>query len=66
MNLHIVFQEIFNSPPTQPQTFSDVPQRQAGSLAPGVPIGNTSVSIGEPANTLGGGLPGGAPGQLPG
>lgn len=59
-------EEIFNSPPTQPQTFSDVPQRQAGSLAPGVPIGNTSVSIGEPANTLGGGLPGGAPGQLPG
>ncbi|CAI2355758.1 unnamed protein product [Caenorhabditis sp. 36 PRJEB53466] len=58
-------EEIFNAaPPNQPVSFSDVPQRQAGSLAPGAPIGNTGVSIGEPS-TIGTQLPGiGAPGQI--
>ncbi|UMM44172.1 hypothetical protein L5515_019381 [Caenorhabditis briggsae] len=53
-------EEIFNSPPTA-QTASTFggdspPQRQAGSLAPGPPLGSSGVSIGEPSSTIAGAM----------
>uniref|UniRef100_A0A8R1DNM3 Protein argonaute-1 n=3 Tax=Caenorhabditis japonica TaxID=281687 RepID=A0A8R1DNM3_CAEJA len=58
-------EEIFNAAP--PLQLSNVPQRQAGSLAPGAPIGNTGVAIGDTSSSIGGQLQGGgASGQAPG
>ncbi|CAI5454435.1 unnamed protein product [Caenorhabditis angaria] len=44
-------EEIFSSNSTGggSQSYADVPPREGGSLAPGAPIGNTGVSIGESA-----------------